>query len=435
MTACGRVIRRASAWFGDYLPEGGTGVTWQEELRRLDEELAAGSLSADEYRTRRDRVLSMAVTNADGPQQQQPSQQASGQSSTAAETQIIPPVSPPQQQPDPSQQAASAEATQVVSSADMGGERTQVVQPWQQQHPNSPSHGFAQPMQQQPGQYGQQSPAGGFPAPQQNPWDAAPQNVSPPWGGSEFPSMAPSNNAEWISQGPESFQTQPSGKGKKIAFAALGLVVLVGLGFGVWALFIKDSGSTPVAQQTTSQQQPPPLPSTKPLPEPPAAKPEPSDNTSALVTPAGKTRVGGGTFDIPKLEASKFLPATVIERLKSEGMTEGLLKTSTDGDVTLALYALEMPNAQATKPVAQEYANAQQEGGVTAARDLSLHGVPVFATPDGGQQSVYRAVYVLYNRVIIVEAFGSDQAAALDSFKTLLNAQVQKSPPTERTNN
>lgn len=409
-------------------------MTWQEELRRLDEELAAGSLTADEYRTRRDRVLSMAVTNADGPQQ------APGQPpSNATETQIIAPVSLPGQQHDPNQQAASAEATQIVSAADTGGERTQVVQPWQQQHPNSPSGGFPQPMPQYQQPYSQQSPAGGFPAPQQqppqqqNPWGQPQQDASPPWGGSDFPPVGPSSNAEWISQGPETFQTRPSsGKGKKIAFGALGLVVLAGLGFGVWALFIKN-GDTPVAQPSTSQQ-PPPVPTTKPLPEPPAAKAEPSDNASALVTPAGQTRAGGGTFDVAKLESAKFLPNTVVERLKSGGMTEGLLKTSTDGDVTLGLYALEMPNADATKPVAQEYANAQQEGGLTAARDLSMHGVQVFATPDGGQQAVYRAVYVLYSRVIIVDAYGPDKAATLDSFKTLLTAQVQKSPPTERSN-
>ncbi|GLY36521.1 hypothetical protein Amsp01_025450 [Amycolatopsis sp. NBRC 101858] len=407
-------------------------MTWQEELRRLDEELAAGSLTADEYRTRRDRVLSMAVTANDSPSQQQPS--------TAAETQIITPVSPPAQQQQHQQHqpgadsAGSADATQVVSNTDAGGgERTQVVQPWQQQHPNSPSGGFPQPMQQP--NYNQPSPAGGFARPQQpEPWGAAPQDVSPPWGGSDFPPNAA--NAGWISQGPETFQTQPSsGKGKKIAFIAIGLVVLAGLGFGVWALFIKDNGgSTPVAQQSTSQQ-PPPAPTTKPLPEPPAAKSEPSDNASSLVTPAGKTRAGGGTFDIAKLQSAKFLPPTVTERLKQGGMTEGLLKTTTDGDVTLGLYALEMPDKQSTGPVAQEYANAQQEGGLTASRDLSLHGVPVFAAPDGGGQTVYRAVYVLYSRVIIVDAYGTDKDATLDSFKTLLNAQIQKAPPTERTNN
>lgn len=414
-------------------------MTWQEELRRLDEELAAGNLTADEYRARRDRVLSMAVSTGDQSQSQAPAQPAQPQPANAADTQIIAPVSPPGQ---PEHQAHSAEATQVVSAADAGGaERTQVVPQWQQQHPNSPSGGFPQPMQQPPPSYGQHSPAGGFaqPMPQQNPWGAPQQpqqDASPPWGGSEFPPLAPpSNNADWISQGPESFQTQPSsGKGKKIAFAVVAFLVVAGLGFGVWALFIKDGGSPtpPVAQ--SSSPQPPPAPTVKPLPEPPAAKPEPGDNSSALVTPAGTTRAGGGEFDMDKLQSAKYLPTTVIEKLKQTGMTEGLLKTTKDGDVTLGLFALELPNAQAASAVAAEYGNAEQEGGLTVNRNLSLHGVPVFSAADSSQQ-VYRAVYVLYNRVIIIDSFGPSKDATLSSFKTLLTAQVQKSPPTERTNN
>ncbi|MDQ7803984.1 DUF1707 domain-containing protein [Amycolatopsis sp. A133] len=412
-------------------------MTWQEELRRLDEELAAGNLTADEYRARRDRVLSMAVSTGDQAQAQAPAQPAPQQApSTAADTQIIAPVSPPG---PPDQQASSAEATQVVSAADAGGgERTQAVPPWQQQqqqHPNSPSGGFPQPMQQPP--YAQHSPAGGFaqPMPQQNPWGAQPQDASPPWGGSEFPPLAPSNNADWISQGPESFQTQPSsGKGKKIAFAVVAVLVVAGLGFGVWALFIKDGGGAtpPVAQ--SSSPQPPPAPTVKPLPEPPAAKPEPGDNSSALVTPAGTTRAGGGEFDLDKLQSAKYLPTTVIEKLKQGGMTEGLLKTTKDGEVTLGLFALELPNAQAAAAVAAEYGNAEQEGGLTVNRNLSLHGVQVFSAADSSQQ-VYRAVYVLYSRVIVIDSFGPTKDATLSSFKTLLTAQVQKAPPTERTNN
>ncbi|MEU4254213.1 DUF1707 domain-containing protein [Amycolatopsis sp. NPDC026612] len=414
-------------------------MTWQEELRRLDEELAAGNLTADEYRARRDRVLSMAVSTGD--QSQAPAQPAPQQAPSAADdTQIIAPVTPVGQ---PAQQANSAEATQVVSAADAGGgERTQVVPPWQQQqqHPNSPSGGFPQPMQQHqpPPQYAQHSPAGGFaqPMPQQNPWGAAQQDVSPPWGGSEFPPLTPpSNNADWISQGPESFQTQPSsGKGKKIAFAVVAALVVAGLGFGVWALFIKDNGgSTPPVAQSSSPQ-PPPAPTVKPLPEPPAAKPEPSDNSSALVTPAGTTRAGGGEFDMDKLESAKYLPTTVVEKCKQSGMTEGLLKTTKEGDVTLGLFALELPNAQAAAAVAAEYGNAEQEGGLTVNRNLSLHGVQVFSAADSTQQ-VYRAVYVLYSRVVIIDSFGPTKDATLSSFKTLLTAQVQKAPPTERTNN
>src|SRR3954468_24584265 len=53
-------VRGAGASFG----ERGPGVSWQDELRKLDEELAAGQISADDYRVRRDQVLSSAVASS-----------------------------------------------------------------------------------------------------------------------------------------------------------------------------------------------------------------------------------------------------------------------------------------------------------------------------------------------------------------------------------
>ncbi|MFD6065877.1 DUF1707 domain-containing protein [Amycolatopsis lurida] len=410
-------------------------MTWQEELRRLDEELAAGKLTADDYRTRRDQVLSQAVSFEHPQAPQVPG-------ANPAETQIIQPVAPPGQPPQP-----SADATQVVSASDTGAaERTQVVPPWQpqqqppqqqhpQQHPGSPAGGFQQPYPQRPGEH---SPSGGFaqPAPppqQQGGWNT-PEDQSPPWGGSEFPPLAPSgNDTSWVSQGPESFQIKPSsGSKRKIVIAAIAVVVLAGVGVGVWALLSNTVGDNPTAQQTSSQQQPPPPPSTTPLPEPPAAKPEPSANAAALTDLTGTPRAGGGTFDIAKLKTAKFLPEPMIAQIERAKMTECLLKTNTDGEVTLSLIALDFPDAQGASKVAQEYGNAQLEGGLTADRDLAMRGVPVFLgnSPDS---TVYRAVYVLYNRVIIVEAFGPE-AQAEQAFRTLLNAQVQKAPPTERNN-
>ncbi|MGY6656979.1 DUF1707 domain-containing protein [Amycolatopsis sp. TRM77291] len=402
-------------------------MTWQEELRRLDEELAAGRLTADDYRTRRDQVLSQAVS-LEHPQAQVPG-------SNPAETQIIQPVAPPGQPPQP-----SADATQVVSPSDTGAaERTQVVPPWQpqqqppqQQHPGSPAGGFQQPYTQRPGEH---SPSGGFAQPQQpqQGWNT-PQDQSPPWGGSEFPPLAPSgNDTSWVSQGPESFQIKSSsGAKRKIVIAVIAVVVLAGVGVGAWALFSNTIEDNPTAQPTAGQQQPPPAPTTTPLPEPPAAKPEPSANAAALTDLAGSPRAGGGTFDIAKLKSAKFLPEPMIAQIERAKMTEALLKTNTDGEITLSLIALDFPDAQGSSKVAQEYGNAQLEGGLTAQRDLAMRGVPVFVGKST-DSTVYRAVYILYNRVIVVEAFGPE-AQAEQAFKSLLNSQVQKAPPTERNN-
>jgi hypothetical protein len=397
------------------------GVTWQEELRRLDEDLASGQLSADDYRARRDQVLSSAVTSgaAEPPRDQV--------DSNANETQIIRPVTPPRGNPAPS----SAEATQIVSAAEVSGDRTQVVPNWQAQQPSSPARGFQQP------QYGTGQPpsTGGFQQSpyQQPPWNTSQEDVSPPWGNSDVPPAAPSRSPDWVAQGPEAFSVKhSSGKGRKVAFSALGVVVLAGLGVGIWLLFIRDSGpDTPVAAPP-AQTSAAPTPTVKPLPEPPATKPEPVDNTTALVSPPGTVRDGGGSFDLAKLKSSKLLPDAVITALQQGSMTSGLLKASTDGGTTIGLYALSLPTPQSASAVAQVYATTQQTGGLPANRDLSMHGVPVYATTSGA--GVFRAVYVLYSRVIIVEAFGSDRAAAQTVFKTLLAQQVTNAPPTQRSN-
>ncbi|EMD24964.1 flagellar basal body-associated FliL family protein [Amycolatopsis azurea] len=262
-------------------------VSWQEELRNLDEELASGRLSADDYRLRRDQVLSSAVAYGDPAQQQvqQPGQQ---------------PQQPFQQQPPPAQPQApqqtgqpnSADSTQIIAPVNQPpqnngeSERTQVVPNWQQQQadPNrtqvvppmaSPPGGFPQQGQASPAggfpQQGQASPAGGFPQqqPQQGYQQQQPQqqgwtdtDASPPWGGSDFPPISPVGSTEWVKQGPELFEDKPKGKGGKIAIIAIvAVLVLAGLGVGGYFAF-SGGGDTPADPTAAPQSNQPPAPPT-----------------------------------------------------------------------------------------------------------------------------------------------------------------------------
>lgn len=225
---------------------GGYRVSWQEELRKLDEELASGRLSADDYRVRRDQVLSSAVSygeNAPQPQQPpQPPQQAPQQDGSADSTQVIAPISPPQGVPQQPQQDFGAEPTQAVSPnwqamPPADPERTQYVA-----NPASPPAGFPA------------SPPGGFPqsGPQPaQPWNAPESDASPPWGGSDFPPISPGGGAEWVAQGPETFDTKPStGKGKVAWISAAVVVVLVAAGL---TIFLTTSGGGDTAAAPTTQ--------------------------------------------------------------------------------------------------------------------------------------------------------------------------------------
>ncbi|RSM82411.1 flagellar basal body-associated protein FliL [Amycolatopsis sp. WAC 01375] len=269
-------------------------VSWQEELRNLDEELASGRLSADDYRLRRDQVLSSAVAYGDPAQQQvqQPGQQPQ------QPFQQQPPA-PPQQQAPQQPGQPSADSTQIIAPVNQPqqnggeGERTQVVPNWQQQQsdPNrtqvvppvaSPPGGFPQQGQQaSPAggfpQQGHASPAGGFPQqqqqqpqhgyqqPQQQGWTD--NDASPPWGGSDFPPISPVGSTEWVKQGPELFEDKPKGKGGKIAIIAIvAVLVLAGLGVGGYFAFSGggDTPPDPTAAPQSSQPQPAPPSSTKP---------------------------------------------------------------------------------------------------------------------------------------------------------------------------
>ncbi|MBK1784464.1 flagellar basal body protein FliL [Prauserella cavernicola] len=426
-------------------------MTWQEELRKLDESLASGSLSADEYRARRDQILSSAVTSSE----QQPQE---GQTN-ADSTQIIEPVSPsqgtPQQQPSqpqqhpqqqasqpqqhPQQQPSQAESTQVVQPADTGAERTQVVQNWQSQQPHaqsSPPQGFQQPQQQYPS-----SPPGGFAGPQQQqqqqyqqqqqPWNAPQEDASPPWGGSDFPPIAPQGSSEWgVSQGPESFESESKpGSGRKVLFSVAGVVLVVGIAFAVWALFINGGDDQQAQQDTGNSQSQQPQPTSTPLPKPPEPKAEPADNAAAIVDPPGEKRNGGGSFNLEQLKQNQMLPEPMVQALDDAGMGDGLLKTTRDGEAVIGLYSIEVSNEDAAIAAAEEYGVIQQEGGIPAVRDLSLQGVQVYGAGNADSDSVFRAVYVLYDRVVIIDVTGPNRDELESTFSSLLDEQLDQAPP------
>ena len=134
-------------------------MSWQEELRKLDEELASGRLSADDYRVRRDQVLSSAVASGDSAGQPQGDQSSAPQSGPqqSSSQQSSPSQSRPQQ-PNPQQsspQPSQPQQSQPAQGRPPAADSTQIIAPI------SPAQGFQAPKNPA-------SPAQGFPA-QNNP--------------------------------------------------------------------------------------------------------------------------------------------------------------------------------------------------------------------------------------------------------------------------
>ncbi|GLZ32626.1 hypothetical protein Lesp02_48140 [Lentzea sp. NBRC 105346] len=191
---------------------------WQEELRALDEAVAAGRISPDQHRARRDQLLAAASSGGAQPQRWVATPPAPGD---ADRTQV---VSSGGQQPE-------ADRTQVVRT---DADKTQFVQV---------------PAFQQPG----------------------PQQTAPPWAAGDQSFGVPG----WQSQGMHGPEVFDEGGGKsKLVPILIGVLVLALIGGGVWFFAFRDSG--------TDAQQNPPSSSAQPVDAPAfnAILPEPNGTPS-----------------------------------------------------------------------------------------------------------------------------------------------------------
>lgn len=418
-------------------------MTWQDELQHLDAELAAGRISAEEYRQRRDAVLGRSQNgpSSGGFPQQGPSsggfpQQGpssggfpqQGPSSGGFPQQSAPEAAQPQQQPNPfppafswgdaaqagQQQGGSEDATQVVPKpVQQGGdsESTQVV------NVPPPPPAWGPPPQ----------PWG----PQQG-WNVA-GNVGTPWGDAELPHTTDPGGPDWMRQGPEVFEAAGKpGKGKLIAGLSIGAVLVVVLAVAV-VFYVTSSGdsTSSQAQPSTGQRPSATQPPTRTLPTPPPANPQPPANSQEVLVPvAGPPHPWNGALDVPGLQGAKaglLQPRPVLDFALQNGLVDGWF-TGTDGATPrVTMLALHMPDGNGAYNLAQEYLKAQQ--GLSDEDALSYQGVKVVSA--GG---TFRTAYVVHSWAVIIDVSGpgEQKQVARDAFKSLLDQQLAHMPPTVR---
>lgn len=451
-------------------------MAWQDELIELETKLASGALSAEEYRRARDELFARSQSSsapAESPAQTPPQQRQQPEPPVQPE-QGQPPVPqpPPAQQPPqpppgqqpPAQQGQqrggpfpppfqwgkpgtqSDDSTQIIRPVEGRpsgeDERTQIVRDSDPERPQAVSDPKrsdpkgSDPMGSDPERtqtvtgVGPQRPPQG---PRSGPtgWT---DEEAPPWAGADStPVIAP--NTTWMKQGPESFESGQAKRGRLVGTVVAGVLV-VALAV-VAIIYFTNNGSTP--ESATPQGQAPaagePTSSAPPpLPAPPPPKPAPKSGAESLVDPPGALRQGGGPIKKGELAQSTSLAPNVLNALGKAGFVNGVLKATTDKDVNIGAFALSVRNKAAATQVAQAYGSVQTEGGIPARRADSMQGVAAYGTPDDSDDSARtrRAVYVLYQRVIIIDVSGPDRQRVEDTFKTLLQRQVAFAPPTER---
>ena len=384
----------------------GASVTWQDELQHLDAELAAGRISAEEYRVRRDAVVgrSQAPGTPSGGVPQQG--QAGTPSGGVPKQNPFPPAfswsNAAAQANQQSQQAGSEEATQVVHNP-LAGAQPQPI-------PHSP-------------QWANQAP-----------WAAAQQGWSTPEAGTPWDDADPAKpvhgDTSWMRQGPEVFDTadSKSSKGKLIAGVSISVVLIALVAMSVF-FYLNSPGTSPPQAGQNTQQQEPPKPKAPQLPAPPQAKATPANPPEVLVPPPpGTPHPFNGPIDRPSIEGPRggLLPQTVRDFALQNGLVDGWFHGTDATTPKTTLLALRMPDENTATGVAKKYLDGQ--AGLADVNQLSYQGVRVVSTGTG----TFRTAYVSYNWVVIVDisAPQGQQQAAQDLFKSTLDAQLAQTPPT-----
>lgn len=331
-------------------------MSWQEQLRALDEELSLGLISAEEHRLRRESVLSAAnptpATSASGEQTRMihpPKSEASPDS-----TQIVPPafawqVSPP---------APPNEQTQIVAATAM---------------PPNPS----------------------------GPWRAqsTAEDSTPPWADADFPPPPP-RTPDWIREDGEAFDRAGGRAGRRVLTVLGVIVVLAGLGVGVWLL-----GADHGTEQRTAH--------TTPLSTTSRARPTAPADVQREMPDVPATQRSGRNLPVAELLDAGIMDQPEVDILRAAGVTEVITKSGTrvagtDGPTADELSVIVIPTASSAE--ARRVAEALRAHQETIGLQFIPEPLPnmpatvVFEKKVVAESAVYRGLYVSGDSVLRITA-------------------------------
>ena len=374
-------------------------MSWQDELRRLDEELASGRISADDYRTRRDGVMASAVS----PSSDQPP-------TPAESTTVMPPI--PSGQPAPAR-PGDPDKTQIVSGRD--ADRTQSVGNWAStpppDDPNRTQIGPGVPPQTSAGGRGPR-PAPGFDQnPNLPPWQTE-EPLPPSWSGQDFPPLAASNAPDWTLQGPEVFESEKKGgAGKVIGIIAI-VVVLLGVAAGAYFLFRPDSKQQASTGDDTSTGKTTTTTSPKP--------------TGPIVELPGDQENMGNVKTFAQLEKIDYLTPQEIDIYHVGGATDAVVGIATDQDVRIIVVVVTVQSPEAAATARDALAQLQLRFNLTLRE--SEPGVQASANAGASNGPLLRAHYASGNKVVRIQAQGKDADTADKLFDQVIKDELERLP-------
>jgi hypothetical protein len=367
-------------------------MSWQDELAQLDSALASGQISADEYRTRRDRVIAQASGQSAPEQPQQPQQGG------AEPTAVFRPVQPPPQQPgfEDRTQAVGVDRTQVVGRQD--ADSTQIV-------PNVPQF----PPRQAP-------PPWETHQPQQQ------QNMAPPpWANEELPPEF--GQQSWPRQGPEVFEEKSSGgSGKTVGIIVAVVLVLALAGGAVWFFGFKDNDNNQADGNDTSQTQE----------QPPTTTSEPPNIPEGPFIELEGDEVLNITVPMQDAVAANMPTPQEAALLNSVGVAEvsALITEEGEGGLRRGIWAFKLGDGADPNNVLNAMDGLYQQAEFELVTDENSVLVRKKAAQNADDVTVWRAHYLTDDGYLVrVESYGKDSANVEAAFEELLQEETDKFPP------
>lgn len=395
-------------------------MSWQEDLHRLEHDLAMGRLSAEDYRRQRDELLAAANAGqapATGPTPQAPNPATPGGGIPGQAPTGTPPGGVPGQQQPPATPFPPAfkwEAQQPPPSA----ERTQTM------HPVGPPGG-ADATQIVPGSPGAMDQRTQAVDPERtqvvrnNPL-GQPQQQSP-WPGGDQSSLYSSENmpawntagafGDWPKQGPEVFEGGPK-RGR--IFAIVGAVIVVGLVVAGILVFKPFGGGGSTPQATGGQ------PSTTTS----TSHPKPKPNGPLASLPG--TTIPATVHNFADVAGLGFLTAQEISVIQTGSPTKPYFEDVQNGANRVLLLVVKEDNAQDASSVAGQLSALEVQYGLKSS-PAAPTGVYLGATQTASMW-LRRAEYSSGSELVRIEVSGKDSAATSKEINTVLQKQLAKLP-------
>ncbi|RZS37475.1 hypothetical protein EV193_10530 [Herbihabitans rhizosphaerae] len=453
-------------------------MTWQEDIRRLDDELSEGVVSSEEYRRRRDEILASASgagpattsspfmrkvepTSAAPPEEpEEPAERtvASNMDSVEVTKAIKPakPAQPPAVEP--------AERTEVVELAEPDEkpekpepvaaqkkdelEATQTVKPPAERQKNDETTETRIPAalaEFTPTSRAKHDPAADAtqvinpditaPHPTATWSSRLPEPTTRPDPGvlparpAGPPAFPPPGPAVPI-QGRDVFASSAKSSSKKPLL--IGLVVLLVLalaGAGVWWFVLRDK---PADQAQTQPQSPPPSTSSTAAPPPTSQAPPAARATLTGLTLAGQADPRSGDLTVAKARDSQLIVAPEATLLEQAGFAELSYKGANIDKYSLTVFAFHTQDGESAKRMLESLKSTSKQIGLTDAdRGQLPQSVSVMKLANA-QAALHRAFYVSGSSVIMVGTLQVPAGAPADldtQAAQLVRAATETAPP------